>query len=184
MSEKIVQLNEEAIKGAAQGVCLRQDGESSPWDVIRQVHGGYYPGSVGRQGHWDAQPRNPLSHPCGWHPVVQQEVHEHEAPGGCRWGGIYCRLNLFIPEWQTKVQKTVDTARQNLRGPDLSYPRRIANWTGARPSVVLYGYGGPGLLYLYMFISKLLLLLCRPYTLTLPRLHDCHLRLYLSIKKR
>ena len=29
MSEKIVQLNEEAIKGAAQGVCLRQDGESS-----------------------------------------------------------------------------------------------------------------------------------------------------------
>lgn len=31
-------------------------------------------------------------------PSGATRVHEHEAPGGCRWGCLYCWLTLFSPE--------------------------------------------------------------------------------------
>lgn len=36
--------------------------------------------------------------PCGWYPVGKQEVHEHEALGGCPRGRLLCWLTSLISE--------------------------------------------------------------------------------------
>ena len=71
-----------------------------------------------QQCHWEAEPGDSPPHPCGGqfpgrqlcpdaglcqaapcsrHPVGQQKVYEYEAPGGCPWGRLHCRLTSFIP---------------------------------------------------------------------------------------
>ena len=52
--------------------------------------------------------------PCGRYPVGQQEVHEYEAPGGCHWGRLHCRLTSFMPEFANQFAH-LDTTQADVK---------------------------------------------------------------------
>ena len=46
--------------------------------------------------------------PCGRHPAGQQDVHEHEAPGGCPGGRLRCWLTSFSRDLQINLRINLD----------------------------------------------------------------------------
>ena len=79
MSEKIVQLNEEVIKGQlkelVRGSVEETLNELLEAEAEKLTQAARYERNEQRLGLCPAAP-------CSRHPVGQQEVHEHEAPGG------------------------------------------------------------------------------------------------------
>ena len=116
MSEKIVQLNEEVIKGqikelvrgSVEETLTYCDFPCEHWTRIRTNNvierpqpgdSSPYPRGGGLPG-WKLRPHAGVrqASPCGRYPVGQQEVHEHEAPGRCLWPGRPCWLTAFNSE--------------------------------------------------------------------------------------
>ena len=73
--------------------------------------------------------------PYGRHPVWQQEVHEHKAPGGDPGGCLHCRLTSCIPESTNQfVQKSGPVDGCGMK------KRQVKNANGLR---MCFSFGGP-----------------------------------------